>query len=419
MEEQKLEERSEQVTTPPAKVVKVKSGRFPIIWIVVLILVGALLAVGVLLAAPKVKDVYNDITGKNNEQNDNAKEDDTDTEIEEEEEKEPDVMKFFFHSYVTPTSNVSSFNITAMTDSKETSLAAETSLRSLSAIDEDVVGFLACKTVAGDFGCGLYIYNTATNTYALSKKLGVSQFGDQSDFLNTTTYAYTYSDNVAKKWKLILVKGAVTKELESIADNQAYGRGGFDEDASNLRFSPDGKYLLQIGTSSPRATMDFNIYLYDTTSYAKTKIASATQPEWIDNTKFVYRKYSNNGLYIYDVVAQTSTKIAKVQSDAFNPSVYNGTNIIAYEDESSHEVWTYNITTDTAGKLIDNANYPVFVSPNYIVFNEVEDCVNGSDDCPMSDYKILSTKIYNMTTGVSTQIDVNNSYEIYEGVIER
>ncbi|MFH1560976.1 MAG: hypothetical protein ABID04_00110, partial [Patescibacteria group bacterium] len=201
------------------------------------------------------------------------------------------------------------------------------SIKSVRVIDKNNIGFGKCEIITGDFACGLYVLDLETRQVVEKKKLNKEELLLVSDWYGTDRFSYLTS---GEKWRLYLDTSGGSKVLEELTG--AYGRGGFVEDSEKIRFSPDGKYVLQISTSSPRAAEDFNVYIYTVGFDVKTVLSNATQPEWIDDNKIVYRRYNGggDGLYVYDVLDQTQKKIQGVKDDSYFPEVLSGEDKILY-----------------------------------------------------------------------------------------
>ncbi|HLD03349.1 MAG TPA: hypothetical protein VJC17_01100 [Candidatus Dojkabacteria bacterium] len=271
-------------------------------------------------------------------------------------------------------------------------------------IDNQTVGYGRCVIVTGDYGCGLYALDLKTKKITEKKKLGKDISLMSLDFATPDKFAYLVSVNPSdpdlQKWQLILSDNDTLKTLEDIK-YEVFGRGGFIEDSQKMRFSQDGKHLLQISTSSPRDSLDFNVYVYDLNKGTRAVISGATHPDWLDNTTIIYRKYENSkgdGLYLYDVVAKTQEKINDVVNSAVTPIVLKNKKKVLYTVFTDLQIWVYDMDTKKNTKLLDDALGGVWASESQIVYNETAECTDQDFFCEEG-YKIESTNIYDLETG--------------------
>ena len=285
------------------------------------------------------------------------------------------------------------------------------SIENIRVIDEKTLGFGKCGIVIGDFGCGMYVLNLETNQVIEKKKLDNNMLLLASDWHDPDTFSYLVTAD--EKWQVFLNTMSGLKTLEDITI-ETYGRGGYIEDSEKIRFSPDGKYVLQISTSSPRSVSDFNVYVYGVDSDTKKVIQNATQPEWVDNDKIVYRKYEKegDGLYIYNIESQTQEKLQGIGKDSYNPEVLLGENKILYENNPDKQVWMYDLTTNDNTLVADMALSPIWLNLNKIIFSEIEMC-NGKEGCGgMVDYEIKGMVVYDLSnkTKLSTTPELQSLY---------
>lgn len=286
------------------------------------------------------------------------------------------------------------------------------SIRDIRVIDEKNLGFGKCAIVTGDFGCGLYVLNLETNQVTEKNKLDSNMLILSSDWHSPDTFAYLVTAD--QKWQVYLNTQDGLQTLEDITIG-AYGRGGYIEDSEKIRFSPDGSYVFQISTSSPRSTSDFNMYVYGVDSNTKMVLQHATQPEWVDNNKIVYRKYENegDGLYIYHVDSQTQEMLQGVTKDSYRPEVLLGDNKILYENNSDKQVWIYDLETGNNTLLMDMALSPIWLNSTKILYIEIEMC-NGKENCGgMFDYEVKNVALYDLTdkSKVTTIPDLQTLYD--------
>lgn len=280
-------------------------------------------------------------------------------------------------------------------------------------IDENRIGFGKCGIVTGDFGCGLYTLDLKTKEVNEKKKLDSNMLILALDFATPNKFAYLITAD--KKWQVFLFDNGTLKTLEDITA-EMYGRGGFIEDSEKIRFSKDGKYVLQISTSSPRSAEDFNIYVYDLTNGSKQVISGATQPQWLDSNIIVYRKYEKNGdgLYLYNVNTKTQEKINEVDNASYNPEVLTGANKVIYTVYPDKQIWLYDLNTKKNNKILDNSINGFWVTPTKIAYEEIELC-SGEEDCEgMLDYKVKSVALFDLETSskIDSIVDMKSAHSV-------
>lgn len=285
-------------------------------------------------------------------------------------------------------------------------------IKNIRVIDENSFGFGKCAIVTGDFGCGLYTLNLKTKEINERKKLDKNMLILALDFASPTKFSYLVTAD--KKWQVFISDNGTLRTLEDVTI-ETYGRGGFIEDSEKIRFSKDGKYVLQISTSSPRDPSDFNVYVYDLTNSSKQIISGATQPEWLDNKTIVYRKYekSGDGLYLYNVNTKSQEKINGVNNASYNPTVLTGADKIIYAVSPDKQVWIYDLNTKKNSKVADSALNAFWVTPTIIVYDKVKLC-NGDENCGgMVDYEVVSVDVFNLESNTKTDSisDLQSTYD--------
>lgn len=286
-------------------------------------------------------------------------------------------------------------------------------IRDIRVIDENTLGFGKCGIITGDFGCGLYTLDLKTKEVNEKKKLDSKMLILALDFASLNKFAYLVTAD--QKWQVFLSDNGTLKTLEDVTI-ETYGRGGYIEDSEKIRFSKDGKYVLQISTSSPRSPADFNIYVYDLTSGSKQVISGATQPEWLDNKTIVYRKYEKNGdgLYLYNVNTKTQEKINGVDNASYNPIVLTDANKVIYTVYPNKQIWLYDLNTKKNSKISDSSLNGFWVTPTKIVYEEIEPC-NGREGCGgMVDYEVKSVSIFDLES--NAKIDLVSDLKFTYGV---
>ncbi|OGC50800.1 hypothetical protein A2716_02065 [candidate division WWE3 bacterium RIFCSPHIGHO2_01_FULL_40_23] len=288
-------------------------------------------------------------------------------------------------------------------------------IRHIKVVDGATLGFVKCGIVKGDFGCGLYTLNLETKEISERKKLSNDLFVLTAGFSLPNKFSYLVSAIITgEKWQLFFFNDGLLKTLEDVSTG-SYGRGGFIEDSEKIRFSKDGKYLLQISTSSPRNPSDFNVYVYNLSDFSKQVISGATQPEWLDDKTIVYRKYEKkgDGLYLYNITTKTQRKIEGIDEASYSPSVLTGSNKILYTVYPDKQIWLYDFTTKKNSKVLDKAIFGSWVTPTKIIYEEIELC-NGKVDCGgmMGEYETKSISVFDLETKVKDVIsDLESTYE--------
>jgi len=288
-------------------------------------------------------------------------------------------------------------------------------IRDIRVLDENNLGFGKCGIITGDFGCGLYTLDLRTKEINERKRLDSSMLILALDFASPNKFAYLVT--AGQKWQVFLLDNGILKTLEDITI-ETYGRGGFIEDSEKIRFSKDGKYVLQISTSSPRSPSDFNVYIYDLTNGSKQVISGATQPEWLDDKTIIYRKYekSGDGLYLYNVNTRNQEKINGIDNASYNPTVLTGVKKVIYTVYPNKQVWLYDLNTKKNSKVVDNALNGFWVTPVTIVYEKIELC-NGKEGCGGMvdvDYEVKSVDVYNLESGtkIDSISDLQSSYGV-------
>lgn len=274
------------------------------------------------------------------------------------------------------------------------------SITGIKVIDGDQLGFGRCDTKTGDFNCGVYVLDLKTNSLTMKRDLGVEDFLGPIDFYDEDNFAYMLENDDA--WKFVYdTKGNQTILESTIAT--PYGRGGFREDSEKVRFSPDGKSVFYIATSSPKAVVDFHIYLFDLAQGKLTDtVEDATQPEWLSNTEIIYRnpKEGSLGLYVYDLIKKSSAKVTSASTNAYNPRVAKSTKLAVYEMYPDKKVQLFDATKNTGSLLLSQALSPIWVTKEIIAYEEVDPCPIGGCEEGYGGEEMLTTKValYNITT---------------------
>lgn len=155
------------------------------------------------------------------------------------------------------------------------------------------------------------------------------------------------------------------------------GRGGNNEDSNKIRFSSDEKHVLLNPTKI--WVRDYHTFIYNTVSSEKQTIIPATQAEWLDNNRIIYRKVKE-GLYIYDMNSRKEGKINEINNkNAYLPKISNSK--IIYTDLSKAQLWLYDLNSKKNMLLLDNATEGLRLTPTKIIYQEVEPCIDGLDRC--------------------------------------
>lgn len=289
--------------------------------------------------------------------------------------------------------DVSNFSNTKITDFPD---SPDSSVHFISVADTENLGYGKCEIVVNDFGCALYLFDLKAGTSSLLKKIDPAYNLMAAGWANKNTFAYLISSDT--KWKLILNKEGAEKTLADLGVG-AYGRGGFYEDDEKISFSPDNKYVFHISTSSPRDSTDFSVHIYDTVTYAEKVINDATHPAWIDDSKIVYRKYAQSGgdgLWVYDVAANSSAKVAEAGSDTYKPAALADQDKFLFEDQSNFSVYLYDYSKKSNKLILANAAEPMWINDRYFAYSRVTACPEECGPMPFStDY----IGIYDLTEG--------------------
>ncbi|HLD11581.1 MAG TPA: hypothetical protein VJB91_01610 [Patescibacteria group bacterium] len=285
------------------------------------------------------------------------------------------------------------------------------SYKGLRLIDDTTLGFGRCSTKTGDFGCALYVLDLTNGEETKVKGLDTKTLLDSLDFFTSKTYAYLAVTDTA--WQLFISDDGTVSTLEDLPQSLG-GRGGFLEDSNMMRFSPDGKSLMHISTSSPRDSTDFTVHFYDLSTGKKKVLDNATQPSWLDNTHIVYRNYSGSesgGLYLYDLNTQETTKVSGSTKSSYHPEVLKGTNKVLSYEYDPKEVRIYDLEKNTQTAIATQTISGFWVTPNVVAYTKTKPC---TDECmgPI-DYTPVSLATYDLSSqkeGAVLPIDATSFY---------
>lgn len=404
----------ETVVTSPqlTPVVEVKKPSKPILGYVLFLMLGLILGVSGYYAYQTFKDmlVKDGETQNQQTQEETVK---NPTENSQEEVKEPLLTEGKL--YFTKGSD-KIYEYDYKTDKTSTVLdLKKDGLRDISVIDGNTLGYTFCVTVENNFGCSISTYDLSTKKITVLTKLAKDVLVLDSGFYDKDTYGYLSTKGA--RWQLIYVDGAKSKPLENIKIEQGYGRGGYYEDGATLSFNKSGNYLLHLSTSTPRDIQDFNTYAYNLVTGTKVKIGNSTQSTWLDDGKVVYRKIVNKlgeGLFVFDIATQTSTRLEKASKDSYDPSVLRDTDKVLYRERVGKKIWVYDISDNTSTLLQSDAGQGIWVDANTVYWTEIEDCPTDTDDdaCFMSETKLKSTHITSIDTGKSVEVNNIESYQL-------
>lgn len=218
----------------------------------------------------------------------------------------------------------------------------------------------------------------------------------QLGWFDENNYAYileTKSPNLKFKWEFYLVTNKKKKKLAQW-QGDVHGRGGDYEDDDSLNFSPDGKKIMHISTSSVRNPFDYNIYIFNRNGRLINKIKNATHPTWISNSMLIYRKYQKGYLYKYNLKTKKSKRIKKIPKNSFNPKYLPENNKIAFwAGVENPKVFIYSLKNK---KLINTkimAVYPKWLDNGRLLVNKAKKCDPDNFMCPQTtNFGILDLK---------------------------
>ncbi|MCB9803585.1 hypothetical protein H6763_02025 [Candidatus Nomurabacteria bacterium] len=257
-------------------------------------------------------------------------------------------------------------------------------------IDIGTIGFGSCETVTDDFGCALYTYDLESGSLNTVRELGPDEFMMEYDFFDPDTYVYVAETTVLTVY---YVDGVSVEVADEVTDGEVYGRGGFEDDDQTMRFNNDGTRFYDISTSSLRSSMDFTIYVYDTSDLSRIMIENSTHPEWIDTDRLIYK--SGDGLMTIDLRTNEAVSVTPVGQSAFDPYVLQGTEKVLYTvdmSSTSPEVWVLDLSDGSSRRVVEDAVHGVWVSEDLYVYETIEAC---TEEC-MASF---------MTTGVEFSSD--------------
>ncbi|MEW6407648.1 MAG: hypothetical protein AB1465_03080 [Patescibacteria group bacterium] len=240
----------------------------------------------------------------------------------------------------------------------------------------------------------IYYYDLVTRHKKLVRK--VKGYILQSGWYDKNNYAYiseTELPNYKFKLTLYLVTNGKKKKLAQWQGN-VYGRGGYYEDDDSLNFSPDGKKIMHISTSSVRSSFDYNIYIFNRKGRLINKIKNATHPTWISNSKIIYRKYQKGYLYKYNLKTEKSKRIKKIPKNSFDPKYLPENNKIAFwVGIKNPKVFVYNLKNKKLVNTKIRAAYPKWLDKERLLVNKARKCDPNNFMCPQTaNFGILNLK---------------------------
>ncbi len=252
-------------------------------------------------------------------------------------------------------------------------------IRNIRVIDENKIAFSKCSTQAEHSNCGIYLLDLQAKQIIEQETWDTNIQPQAFDWHTTELFAYLITFD--EKWQLYLNTKDSLKILEDLEG--FFGRGGANIDSNKIRFSPDGEHVMQISTGSPRDPFDFNIYIYQVSTDEKFTISNASQPAWMDNERIVYKQTlaeahleneaaRDEGLYIYNIVNKTQTKLTGINEKAYRPEALVNEDKILYENYADKQIWLYDLATKDNRLIADKALYPIWLNSNKIVYYEIE-----------------------------------------------
>jgi hypothetical protein len=290
------------------------------------------------------------------------------------------------------------------------------SFRKINIIDKNSIGFGMCATISGDYGCGLYTLQLSNKSIIEKIHLSSNTYIVDIGFYSPEKFAYltVRSDQSSKQsyWEFIFSDEESIRTLLSFPIN-AYGRGSFVEDSQEIRFSENGRYVLQIATSSPLKAFDSNVYIYNLTDFSTEVIENATQPRWLNNNTIVYRHYKNiasymdntegGRLYIYNINTHSSQKIDAIAKGAYHPVVLDE-NKILYSVVEDRTLWIYDFQKKEIKEVLESAYRGAWISENLIAYISIINC-EGRENCggPGGDYENNDIEILNLNSLTSSK----------------
>lgn len=232
----------------------------------------------------------------------------------------------------------------------------------LQIIAKNLIGYYNFEGRGTNVDTKIYQYNLSKKKNKSIKK--VSGELKQLAFYSKNKYAYLQVIEKANAfdapdatWSLHLVALGKDKKIKEWK-GKIFGRGGYYEDEDTLAFSPNGKKILHIATSSVRDIADYNVYIFNHKKQI-AKISEATHPVWVSNNEIVYRKYEKGYLYKYNLKTKKSAKIKKIPKDSFEPRYMPETNMIAFwSGLETSKTYTYNLTTKKL-KMVKKNTVPI------------------------------------------------------------
>lgn len=280
-------------------------------------------------------------------------------------------------------------------------------------INDNTIGFGKCNTVENDFGCTIYQLDIQTKEVDTVYELDGKYYLYNLTWLDQDKYTYAVSDD--ENILVIYFDGTKDNQLRSITLPSG-GRGGFIEDDSQLKFSPEGDKLFFINTGA-RSGMDFNVDIFDLEGELIDKIRDATMPAWLDNDSIVYRQYSNDDagyLYIRDLNTKESEKIEKSKIAAYNPKV-NNDKIAFWEANGLGNTYVIDTAQNELTTISEDSAYILWLSEREVIFAKTRACTENECQSPESmeyfnQFVVDKYFIYDLNTKKEAEISVSNEF---------
>lgn len=190
-------------------------------------------------------------------------------------------------------------------------------------------------------------------------------------------YAYLIEQRLGNDltWQLYLSENGQEKLLY---DNQSVfrtKRSPFNEDDSQLSFSPQGDHLLHIRTESIRSPSDFVTYVFSLSSDHIQLIEPSTMPRWLTDDIIVYRDYIENTINLWYLENEFIKKIDPIGPGAYGLNVLKLGNDLAYWQwtDEGLRVFVYNFQDKKNLLIAEQAYLPHWINYEEIIYPILED----------------------------------------------
>jgi hypothetical protein len=293
-----------------------------------------------------------------------------------------------------------------------TSYPEEETVRDITLIDENNLGYFRCIPVEGDFGCEIFTIEINSKAISSVKDISADTHISQLTWIDLNTYLYA---SVNEDWTIMTLTYETetgSEDIVSIPQNPA-GRGGFIEDDVQLRFSPNAEKFYYIYTGGDDG-FDFSVYVYDLEGALVDEIEDATKPYWVDDATIVYRSYSNEAagyLYQRDLNTNLSEKLEQSTQSGYDPRVLDQ-RIVYWEASGTGKTYLYDLESDSNEAFDGDTAFAFWLTEDEVIAAKTRAC--GASECQMPGMTEMETQflaedfyIFNLETSEETKIELD------------